>query len=298
MLKNRGKNKKLWFGESLMNKGLGFGALVILFVAAAYNGVATAKMGDVVDSFNAPPDGCIDLAWDGKSLWSINVHIGPPYGGGYTYKFDKGGNIVDSLHIEGMSLAYDGKYFWSAKENEIYKFDKNGEIVDSFIVPYEPFSTTEGRWGMAYDGKYIWCCGQGGKGTEMSEIIKLDKDGNVLFVDYIFLKYCTGLAWDGKNLWAASIDDKRIHKLNEYGQTITSIDVPEGYYPVGLAYDGKYLWCAAVPEEVIFREALVGEKIFKIDLGEAAPSKGIPGFEAGLAITGLLAVTFLLKRRK
>jgi len=52
---------------------------------------------------------------------------------------------------------------------------------------------------------------------------------------------CTGLAWDGKNLWVVDQKSRTLFKLNQDGQVIKKFSAPS-YWPVGLTFDGKTLW--------------------------------------------------------
>ena len=283
-------------------------------------GVATAKMGDVVASFNAPPGAFGDLAWDGKYLYCSATGIGG------IIKLDENGNIITSFTVKHLrtprGLTYDGEYLWyaaSVGENEeecideLYKLDTEGNIISFFDPSEEILRIINETYhkevmkvyaydggGLTYDGKYVnffpqhkvWSRFDSGMSSwDSSNIIyNFDMNGN-LTTYFATGRSGSGLAWDGEYFWVAAPIEGRIYKLGTKGNIITSIDAPSDY-PVGLTYDSKYLWCFD----------LHTRKIYKIDLGKAAPpskpSEGAPGFEAIFAVAGLLAIAYLLRRRK
>jgi PGF-CTERM protein len=290
-----------------------FGIVLILILIPL---PVVADLGDIVASFNTPPGGVIYLDWDGEDLWC--------YGMVKIYEMDTSGNIVttfDYPHILKKRLTggvpdpltYDGKYYYMVFNNftrdphrygiihrtwDFYKLDKKGNIIASskHVEDVRELSA------ITYDGKYIW-------GIADHKLYKFDTNGNLISSFGIGLDatYSLGLAWDGEYLWCTAPQEKRIYKLDTNGNVITSIDAPgKLHYITGLTCDGKYLWCASGDE--------TENKIYKIDLGKAAlpskpseekssqplkpPETGTPGFETIFALAGLLAVAYLLRRKR
>jgi len=284
---SKDRNRNAW-----ISKGLVFGALVMLFVATmASVGVVAAEMGDIVASFGAPPGVNDDLAWDGKYLWCV--------GNDKIYKIDTNGNAIASFDSPGIeALTYDGKYLWGAGEDGIYKLDTNGNLIATFQFPdnyYVP--VTASILGLTYDGEYLWCYRHlivYGSPSE-SKLLKRDvSDRDVSIISEIDeCTPCYGLAWDGKYLWGSGGgSDRKIYKFDTNCNPIASFHSPGTYAILGLTCDGKYLWCLSYDAY-----------IYKVGIGKAASSERdsseeVPGFESLLAIVGLLAVAYLLRRRK
>jgi hypothetical protein len=134
-------------------------------------------------------------------------------------------------------LCYDGEFFWVQDQSQfkIVKFKFNGTDVivnDSFTIPE---SEKGGRSGLATDGTYIYIANM--EGTTLYELFKngttrrtisigpIDligpftwngthfwsnrgnrliawtKEGNIIGQIYDVAAGCTGLSWDGTNLW-------------------------------------------------------------------------------------------------
>lgn len=286
MLKNRNQRRN-GLVNYLTRKGFVFGTLVLIFMTTMASiiliRVTEAEMGIVVASFNAPPGGARDLAWDGKYLYSSNV-----YGSSKIFKFDTNGNIIASFDTDyhALTLTHDGENLWCSafmgrEGTKIFKLDSSGNILAFFDAP------KGGSCGLTHDGKNLWY-------STSSKIYKLDTNGRIIAS---FKNIPTeGLAWDGKYLWYNAPSEKRIYKIDTNGNVMASIDAPDEH-PLGLTYDGKYLWCSAGRSDHTY-----GLKIYKIDLCKATPlsklSEEQPGFEAIFAIAGLLAAVYLLRRRK
>ncbi len=101
-------------------------------------------------------------------------------------------------------------------------------------------------------------------------------------------KYCTGLTFDGKNLWAADRKADMLYCIDpNSGAVVRTLQSP-GYWPLAMAWDGKYLWNSDLKggkdvsedyDGVIYRiEPATGEILQTLD----APSKS----PVGLAYDG------------
>ncbi|HOX78043.1 MAG TPA: transglutaminase domain-containing protein [Bacteroidales bacterium] len=57
-------------------------------------------------------------------------------------------------------------------------------------------------------------------------------------------KYCTGITWDGKNIWVSDRKADLLYCIDpDNGKVIRTLPSP-GYWPLALAWDGKNLWNA------------------------------------------------------
>jgi len=66
-------------------------------------------------------------------------------------------------------------------------------------------------------------------------------------------KFCTGMTFDGKYLWAADYKADKLFKIDpDNGKIISTIPSP-GFWPMGLAWDGKHLWNVDKSQKKIFK---------------------------------------------
>lgn len=66
-------------------------------------------------------------------------------------------------------------------------------------------------------------------------------------------KFCTGLTFDGNDLWVTDYKADTIYKLDlTSGSILHQIPSP-GFWPMGLAWDGKYLWNIDKQQKKIFK---------------------------------------------
>jgi len=66
-------------------------------------------------------------------------------------------------------------------------------------------------------------------------------------------RHCTGLTYDGKNLWVADHGEDKLICMNpETGKILRQIPSP-GFWPAGLAWDGQYLWNVDLKQRKIFQ---------------------------------------------
>lgn len=77
-------------------------------------------------------------------------------------------------------------------------------------------------------------------------------------------KYCTGLTFDGTNIWVSDRMMDEIFCINPAnGEMIKKIKSP-GYWPMGLTWDGTYLWNADIKGGIPLAENYNG-KIYQIN---------------------------------
>jgi hypothetical protein len=285
----------------------------------------------VIKAIDAPGDKPIGLAWDGEFLWNAD------YVTGKIYQIDpSNGEIITTIdspsHSEG--LAWDGEYLWVSVEDsgKIYQLDKSdGAVISSFDSP-----GSHPR-GLAWDGGHLWIV-EGAPNREIYKIdpsnskiilesIECPRWGSGPYNWPI----PTGLTWDGEHLWCADFYDAIICKLAvrstptptpepthttsipPIAPTSTPIITPTatptpvdsdgdgltdeqeriaGTNPNDVDTDEDGYWDANDPNPL---DSSIPGKKTEIPTGE---KRGIPGFEAVFLVTGLLAITYLLKRKK
>jgi hypothetical protein len=92
---------------------------------------------------------------------------------------------------------------------------------------------------LAFDGTYLWSVD-----GDNRKLYKTDISGNIVdFFDAPFFYCCSGLAFDGTDLWIGdtSYNNYKIHRMDTAGNIINTFDAPAAD-PHGLAFDGTYLW--------------------------------------------------------
>ncbi len=79
-------------------------------------------------------------------------------------------------------------------------------------------------------------------------------------------RFCTGLTFDGKNLWVADHKADKLICINpRSGKTVREIPSP-GFWPMGLAWDGEFLWNVDWKQKRIFRvDPSDGTVVMRID---------------------------------
>ncbi|MGD1048164.1 MAG: transglutaminase domain-containing protein [Candidatus Krumholzibacteriaceae bacterium] len=82
----------------------------------------------------------------------------------------------------------------------------------------------------------------------------------------------TGIAWDGRNLWAADRKTDMFYRLDPAkGTVLDSIPSP-GHFPAGLAWDGKLLWSTDPTDAKIYAtDVSTGKTTVAIDAPASGP---------------------------
>ncbi|MDZ7722760.1 MAG: transglutaminase domain-containing protein [candidate division KSB1 bacterium] len=77
--------------------------------------------------------------------------------------------------------------------------------------------------------------------------------------------HSTGMTFDGKCLWIADYEEKKLLRVDQNGKVVDSINSP-GYWPTGLAWDGEFLWNADDAQNKIYKiNPQDGTVMFRID---------------------------------
>jgi hypothetical protein len=93
------------------------------------------------------------LAVEGDDLWSLQT------GSRYLRRFDKDGNILETIEIGVPDLTYlefDGTHFWGTGYwlRRLYQIDKTGAVIRVFEPPdQDPINDPRG---IAFDGTHLW----------------------------------------------------------------------------------------------------------------------------------------------
>jgi transglutaminase-like putative cysteine protease/glutamine cyclotransferase len=96
--------------------------------------------------------------------------------------------------------------------------------------------------------------------------IAYNHPGQILNSFSLPYKFCTGLTYDGKNLWIAEHQSDLLVCIDpQSGQIVRKIASP-GFWPIGLTWDGKYLWNVDKKQKKIFKiDANDGTILFAIE---------------------------------
>jgi glutamine cyclotransferase len=157
------------------------------------------------------------------------------------------------------------------------------DVVISEEVAATFNSTHEWPTGLAWDGEHFWS-----SGSDVNEILKLDKSGKIISSIPSPAKSnsegASGMEFDGKNLWVVVEQEGMIYKIDPAtGNTLTKFELPsygeEEPNGWGIAWDGEYLWHSQYNPGAIYKldpktgEVLatltVNERVFGVDfIGE------------------------------
>lgn len=245
--------------------------------------------GAVVDSFNCPGSMMKGLTYDGSFFWLSAWDNGT----NQIYKLDLNGNVLSSFEAPGFftgGLTFDGVYLWYSDNSadKIYQLDTLGTIISTIDAPCQYAGD------MAFDGTYLWVVDEGVASSY--KLYQIDNSGIVISSIETpgsapsGLTYSDGYLWncnyvskkiyrisileeyfsklpefefqylthDGTYLWADDISAGKIHKFNEQGEIIGSIDLPCSQIG-GFVYSDSYLW-------IVGNSGFSFEKLYQVDL--------------------------------
>lgn len=174
------------------------------------------------------------IKFDGGDLWVAN------FGSGTVSRVKASdGRVLDSppgwtgaTGALGVLVAM-GKVFVTGQSSpgKLYSLDPSQAPGPVTIVSSNLGNSTIG---IAFDGQRIWTANLGGSVS----IVTL----NPLNVSTVAMGFsgCTGLVYDGTNMWVTNGGDQSIKKLDSMGGIINS--VPVGSAPSHPAFDGTNIW--------------------------------------------------------
>lgn len=216
----------------------------------------------IVNSFNAPTTGVLDLAWDGNTLWVASFND-------YTvYNVDPvDGSLIGTIPTElqyPSGLTFDGTNLWVSGKNS-YQLHVISPADGTIIAthPLEQDGGDSSPSGLTFDGNNVWIndSGTGDVSSPADSTFMLSADAEYLERYDAMVGYPTGMAWDGEYLWSSDNELDNLNKIDPVSWTIVDQISVSGYdFPNGLTFDGEYLW---------FSDNLT-DMIYQIDISNTA----------------------------
>lgn len=200
----------------------------------------------IIKQFASPTSGVLDIAFDGQDLWISS------WGTNTIIKFSTAnGAFIKSIPTLAMypnGLEFDGTHLWmsnnTAKTIEMID-TSNGNVLFTHATPAMTTLGYSYPAGLTFEGADLWLNDPltGGGGTNLTT--QSDTMINVIN-SYNPVGYCTGLAFDGTNLWSSNNMNVTINQIDPSNYAlIQSYNSPStGNYPNGLTWDGTHLWMA------------------------------------------------------
>jgi len=132
--------------------------------------------------------------------------------------------------ISPHGMTWDGEYLWNVDftSHKIYRMTRDIQVLQ------ELFSPAAFPSGLAFDGEYLW------HGDAAGEIYQLDINGELINNFAVDDNVPDGLTFDGTHLWMVDGNRKRICKMTQTMEIISSFSSP-GRHPTGLAWNGNDL---------------------------------------------------------
>ncbi|MCJ7526360.1 MAG: transglutaminase [Candidatus Aminicenantes bacterium] len=211
----------------------------------------SAGPGDVIKQMASPSSWTTGMAFDGKTLWTVDRNTDK------LYQIDAAsGKVLASLTAPGYfctGLAWDGRHLWVADmdftntstesySGKIYQMDvQTGRTLKVIMAP------ASDPQGLAWDGTYLWVADNG---TDELYQISAD-DGTTINTFKAPASDPRGLTWDGSYLWACDRSRDEVYRIDpKTGRVIMILPSP-GPYPWGLAWAENSLWIADYQKDEI-----------------------------------------------
>lgn len=164
--------------------------------------------GKILKSVDAPGYTPMGLAWDGRRLWILDGTDKTAYALDPSTGITERALALDLDSPEG--LAWDGKALWvsDAKSGVISRLDnQDGTTWSSFPSPVAGRKTQE--IGLAFVGQWLFVSDR-----VTDTIYRMDPASGVVLDAFPAPgPYATGLAWDGKRLWCADYEARKLYKM-------------------------------------------------------------------------------------
>ena len=170
--------------------------------------------GEVLGNFSLPDSIPIDIEWDGKYFYVIGDSVKK------IFKLNETGDVISKFYTPTTSyhrgLVWNGSIFFVVSGMEIYVINERGEKIASKYI-------SDGSGGdISYDGSNPW--------LHQGNINRVDKlDENLTTIANIPVPATggeTGLCWDGRYLWMAESDSKKIYQFSRNGNVLRNILIP------------------------------------------------------------------------
>jgi hypothetical protein len=203
--------------------------------------VIDTRHGLMLESFPVHPANSSGLGSDGTHLWLADW--GSP-GTGRIYKYDPStGDTLYSLQAPDIwpgGVTWDGSYLCVSHNRAISRMDPvTGDVMSSFEVVY-----SKTHAGLAWDGATFYFASRFKEGTTGDgRIHKYSSDGvhQGSFESPRGSVDPSGLAFDGKHLWAGTIENDTLYVLDpDSGDILWQIY--QDTNPHDLTFIDGYLW--------------------------------------------------------
>lgn len=177
------------------------------------------------------------LAWDGKSLWSVDWFSQS------LFVHDGGADVRRLTHFTAetpVAVAFGAGSAWTGLASGVIV----KHLPDAKLTPVERYAGTV-TGGLAWDGLYLWTADA--KGRKLQKRI-LDSRLSVVASYPYPGDEPAGLAWDGRSLWSLDGPGRQLvrHNLERPDEALERRPLPEygdgAYRPAGLAWDGARFW--------------------------------------------------------
>jgi hypothetical protein len=223
---------------------------ILLILAGA--GSAAARVGEVLQVFDAPGPCPKGLAYDGSRLWvadAITDRI---------YAIDpETGKVLTSFESPGYEpegLAWDGTGLWCSDSAEklLYRLD-----VDTGAAVKVVESCTANPRDLAWDGRFLWVADH--KDDVLMRVSPVDGAAVKFFATPA--EEVTGVTFDGRYLWVADRVEDRIYLVDPNDGLCVSSLRSYGPVPYGLAWGDGVLWNVDYENRQIYKIKVFDDQV-------------------------------------
>lgn len=191
-------------------------------------------IGALIQSFAAPASGTNGIAWDGRSLWVVDV------GTDLIYQLDPiGGAIIRSFAAPqdtSRGIAWDPARgtLWTVEStsNLIYQISTSGRVIKTIPSPstFDP--------GITHSGAYLYVV----ENTANNNVHIVDpSDGTVIRTVSVDVGAPTGISIHNGSVWLSGNTANEIAQTAFSGNIIQSIPAPTSN-PQDLTFDNSSIW--------------------------------------------------------
>lgn len=155
------------------------------------------------------------------------------------------GTASDGTRAGSGAAYFDGVWLWMGLNQQLFKLSTSSVLVDSVLV-------VDSTWGVtrriAGNGPDIWVAGE-------TNLVKLNRNGQVLVSGGIQTGGATELVSDGADIWAyyRQTGQARRYSGGDGVATSTSNACAVGTDAKGMVFDGTSVWIACTTENKLVR---------------------------------------------
>jgi len=217
----------------------------------------------ILDTYDAPGQGPVGLAWDGRFLWNAD------YSSGKIYRIDPVTAEADVVLVcpgNLSGLAWDGQSLWQSLHDggTLRRINPETNDFDQTIMVWEH------GWlaGVAWDGQHLWAASQ-----QKGQIFAVDRDSGEVVRTIPAPVAGGGLAYHDGSLWLGiaypmRFDEKLQHfewEGDEQRFAVLQLDPADGreiarysvdFMPIGLTWAGDELWLSHAGQRKLYRARL------------------------------------------